>query len=97
MSTIAAAVVALAACAPQAAPPTEWIWVKAQAADGERAAFRKVFEAKGAASALLTVTCDNAFTAWLNGQEVARGGEWNAPARVDVTKLPTKAFDGASL
>ncbi|HYF01196.1 MAG TPA: hypothetical protein VEJ18_19890, partial [Planctomycetota bacterium] len=85
---IAAVAVALAAAlAPQNSPPTEWIWVSSKAAEGERAAFRKAFEAKEVAGAVLAVTCDNAFTAWVNGEQVAQGDDWQKVVRVDVKKL----------
>jgi hypothetical protein len=65
-------------------PLPTWIW----GAENNRNQFlRCSFEVKGApVSARLLATCDNVMTVWINGQEVAKSGEWQKPVSVDVLK-----------
>ncbi|HEV7402670.1 MAG TPA: c-type cytochrome [Chthoniobacteraceae bacterium] len=84
LSSLAAGLLALSA--PLHAVP-QWIWISAKAKDGEKATFRTNFTvADPVKSANLSVTCDNEATASLNGTQVAKSGDWKAPAKVDVTK-----------
>lgn len=66
----------------------QWIWSSKKAIDGEKALFRKTFPLPGAVkSATLTLSCDNAATATLNGQSVGETNNWEEPTKADVTKL----------
>jgi putative heme-binding domain-containing protein len=63
-------------------PTPLWLW----GADLDKRYFlKKEFEG-GSTSARLIATCDNEFTLWLNGQEVARSTEWQQPVTADVQK-----------
>ncbi len=76
--------IALAGLAP-AAP--SWIWsrAKGEAKSNEEVYFRKTFEIdQDIAKASLFGSCDNAMRVWINGREVAKSEEWQAPVKVDV-------------
>jgi hypothetical protein len=66
-----------------------WIWSRADAAGvaaGETIAFRKQWEWKAAAAQVTAVvSCDNAYTLYVNGQRVQAGENWEAP---DLVALP---------
>jgi hypothetical protein len=69
----------------------DWIWFNegdpAQDAPVAARFFRRVFTlSEGAAvrSAVLRISADDRFTAYLNGHEVGSGAAWNAPGRFDV-------------
>jgi HEAT repeat protein len=73
----------------------QWIWtaeegVQPGAFPAAVRYFRATFEAPAGlrgCRAEIAMTCDNAFTLYLNGRRVGRGGEWNEPARFDLTRL----------
>jgi len=74
---------------PRIAPPApaarrpEWIWSADGAADDQRRWFLLRFELEQAASvAGGEFSCDNAFTLFLDGVELARGDDWAAPRAV---------------
>jgi putative heme-binding domain-containing protein len=75
--------------APLHAQTPEWIWfndnVNPSASDQTRY-FRKVFEAKQFAKAILTIAGDDRATAFLNGKQVAENRNWKNPVSVDVTR-----------
>ena len=66
----------------------QWIWL-GQPKDGQTVYFRHVFEVTGKLAAkngaLLTASCDNQLTVFINGKQVGKSNEWNEPVRVDVT------------
>lgn len=74
--------------------PAEWIWFPegkpaASAPVGTRY-FRRVFDVppdRKIVSAELHMTADNSFSARLNKQQAGAGTDFNAPARMDVTRL----------
>ena len=68
-----------------AAEKPQWIWNAEKAKDGERVFFRRSFELpEKAKRAVITATCDNGFTLYLNGKSIARGADWSNPQNVDV-------------
>ena len=67
----------------QQGPAPAWIW---GAKNDDHYFFRKTFVAPaGVKLAQLRITCDNRFTAYLNGQQVASGEEWQEPVDADLT------------
>jgi putative heme-binding domain-containing protein len=71
-----------------AAPATAWVW----GADIKKGyCLSKTFDANGAKEARVRVTCDNTFTLFVNGKQVAAGTEWQQPVEVDV-----KLADGSN-
>lgn len=67
-----------------------WIWATDQSRAGETVDFRRQWDQKGAAqAATLTITCDDAFSASLNGTEVGSGDSWQTAYEFDVTGLLT--------
>ncbi len=73
-------------------PWGSWVWYpegdpKRDAPVAARA-FRRTFEAPARPRrAVLHISADDSFQAWLNGQEVGRGAGWNAPRQLDATAL----------
>lgn len=68
-----------------------WIWNRADAGDsaaGETIAFRKQWEWKAVPPQVTAVvSCDNAYTLYVNGQKVAAGENWEAPDLVALSNL----------
>lgn len=66
-----------------------WIWNRANthdAAAGETLTFRKTWNQEEAADqAYAVITCDNAYTLYVNGKKIAEGNNWTAP---DLVLLP---------
>lgn len=60
-----------------------WIW---GADDNQRYYLRQTFKVASPTVARFRATCDNQFTLFLNGQEVARSSEWQSPVQGDLTK-----------
>ncbi|WP_052573772.1 family 16 glycoside hydrolase [Haloferula sp. BvORR071] len=76
------------AAAKVAEPSAKWIWQKRNAADGEKAFFRREFELpKDLVSATVTVTGDNWQRVWVNGKDLGWSSEWSVPASHDIIKL----------
>lgn len=74
------------AAPPGASAAPAWIWPTSDVRDGQGAWFRRRFElASEPVRAELWIAADNHFDAWLGGQGVATGDEWERPLRVDVT------------
>ncbi|HEV7282954.1 MAG TPA: DUF1549 domain-containing protein [Pirellulaceae bacterium] len=68
-----------------------WIWNRADVsavAVGEKLAFRKEWKlAEPSASAIAAVTCDNAYTLYVNGKRIHRGENWAAPDLLPLSNL----------
>ena len=63
----------------------EWIWCRAEAGEGELAAFRRAFELRAEpVRARLRGSFDNHGLVYVNGARVLYDGEWETPADVDV-------------
>lgn len=84
----AAATEPVAAPAKATEPVASWIWQNPNAADGQKAFFRREFTLpRDIVSASVAVTCDNWQRIWVNGKDLGWTSEWGAPANHDVTKL----------
>jgi len=66
-----------------AAPATSWIWGSKIT---QSYALSKTFAADGAKAARVRATCDNVFTLFMNGKQVAASSEWQQPVAVDISK-----------
>src|SRR5438445_7936972 len=64
-------------------PVPNWIWGPDQ---NKKYMLRKEFLNTGIKEARLRVTCDNRFTLYLNGKQIAASTEWQNPVELDVTK-----------
>lgn len=63
----------------------QWIWSRADASEGEHAAFRRAFELRAAPTrARLRGSFDNHARVFVNGACVASDDEWESPIDVDV-------------
>src|SRR4051794_4481123 len=60
-------------------PVTNWIWGPDQ---NKTYVLRKEFTNLAMKEARLRVTCDNRFTLFLNGKEIASSTEWQSPVEV---------------
>ncbi|HBO51902.1 MAG TPA: hypothetical protein DD471_07960, partial [Planctomycetes bacterium] len=59
--------------------------------DNERAWFAKKFNLDAVPpKAVLHITCDNVFTAWLNGKKIASGSDWNRVNRIETRQALKK-------
>jgi hypothetical protein len=68
-------------------PAASWIWYPHDAESVADRFFRKSFEvAEVPAKARLRITCDNAYTVYVNGQPVGRGSRWQSIEQYDVAK-----------
>jgi len=69
-----------------------WVWHPGEkattAAPPEARCFRTEIDLAGrkVKRAVFTLTADNAFALYVNGEEVGSGSEWSRPYRVDMTK-----------
>ncbi len=84
---------------PAQQPAAQWIWAekaKENQTIGLRSTFTLPAEApfKQITSVTLWATCDNEFTAYINGTEVAKSATWQVPVTVDVRK---HLLDGKNL
>lgn len=68
----------------------KWIWAYENitaAPAGERVAFKKQFEVSADLSrAILVITCDNDYTAYVNGKKVKADANWETIESLDVSK-----------
>lgn len=68
----------------------QWIWSGANAARADAGGpvyFRKRFTLPAAPkTARAVLTCDNAFTLWVNGAKLAVSENWQTPLRVDLAR-----------
>ncbi|MBI5758153.1 MAG: DUF1549 domain-containing protein [Planctomycetales bacterium] len=92
--TPAAVQLAVSATRGDNAPPTEiaakWIWsdpAAARATSGGRIFLRKSFDIdKLPLQAPCVITCDNQFTLFVNGKQVASSTEWSKPLGLDLKR-----------
>ncbi len=79
-----------AAPIPGNAEPAQWIWGTDEIGARETIFLRRVFEVPAAVSAAEIVgTCDNAWVAFLDGEDVAGDGQWTDVTGADVTEVIT--------
>jgi hypothetical protein len=75
----------------------KWIWTYASTASspaGEQAAFRKqLMFRKKPRGAVMVITCDNEYTAWVNGKQVGADKDWNS---IEVLNLSRHLKNGAN-
>jgi signal transduction histidine kinase len=67
----------------------QWIW-DTNTTDKQMCQFWKSFRIPPGAKisgAILRITVDNAYTLFLDGQEIGRGGDWRTVTEYDVTRL----------
>ena len=67
---------------PVGGPVPQWIY----GADPSKVYHVKKTFSGPVKKAMLQISCDNVFSAKLNGQPVAAGTEWQQPSKVDITK-----------
>ena len=71
---------------PSHQPKLQVIWTSAEQNNDERAWFTRSFRLEGEpVSGKLLISCDNEFEAYLNGERVAAGKNWERPQKVDVS------------
>jgi len=64
---------------------SKWIWSQSGESDNAPRYVRAVFDlADDAAKANLVITCDNGYTAFVNGKQVGSGNAWENPGNYDV-------------
>lgn len=64
-----------------------WIWRAGAPPTTETVYVRRTFELpENDQAASLTMTCDNGFKVWLNGEIVGQGKEWAQPQTIEVRK-----------
>ena len=68
------------------APVPSWIWKTNPAKTETIYARRQWTQSTAMKSAKLTITCDNGFTAFVNGKKIASGSNWANRHEVDITK-----------
>ncbi|MEY4829958.1 MAG: hypothetical protein RLZZ562_1754 [Planctomycetota bacterium] len=73
--------------AQNAAVVPNWIWDASAGADEELFFRREVALQDAPKSAVLHITADNNFRAYVNGEKVGESASWESPRRLDVTKL----------
>ena len=67
-----------------AGPDPKWVWGD----DNDKEYTLKTeFSVSGATAAMLTASCDNVGTVFVNGQQVATSSEWQQPMTGNVMKL----------
>ncbi|MDX1564905.1 MAG: hypothetical protein R3236_05835, partial [Phycisphaeraceae bacterium] len=64
----------------------QWIWHNSQPKT-QTIWLHKTFKYPGKGKAVLTFTCDNGATVYLNGKKIGSSSEWQSPNRVDVSKV----------
>lgn len=68
-------------------PAPEWIWASESVEPNETVHFRRSFKWEGRArTGVLTATCDNELTAYVNGIKVLEHRAWESPATVNVER-----------
>lgn len=68
-----------------AAPQIQWIWAHKNASGEEKVFFRNDYTLpEGAKSCSLSVTCDDWYQLFINGQKVGMGSDWSSPANYDI-------------
>ena len=92
--TPAAVQLAVSATRGERAPPNDldakWIWSEPaadRATAGGRIFLRKTFDIDELPTqAPCVITCDNQFTLWVNGKQVASSAEWSKPLGLDLKR-----------
>ena len=70
---------------PDAGNSAEVIWSSTEQIDGDEAWFSREFTIPAAAAkGTLTITCDNEFTAYVNGTKVGQSQDWEHAVHIDV-------------
>lgn len=88
LAVIACSVLTASSAADEAFPIPQWIWLRPDVRDGERASFRKEFVIDGAVRvAILRGAADNRMTIQCNGKLAADVQGYRTMQRVDVTQL----------
>ena len=65
-------------------PPRDAIQMNQQSAIPKRITTHPVTASTGAVPAVIYITCDDAYTAWLNGEMIGRGDRWQNLDRYEV-------------
>ncbi len=68
------------------APPVKWIWNSKSARTETIYARRQWTLSTPLKSSKLSITCDNGFTAFVNGQKVGSGSQWETHYEFDIKK-----------
>jgi len=69
----------------------QWIWGPGKEIGGAQLYLRRSFELPtGPEAAVVTVTCDNGYTLYVNGKMASKGKDWSNPQTVDVRSLLVK-------
>lgn len=67
----------------------QWIWASKQAREAtaadQVAVFRREFEIEQPTAAWITLTCDNEYTLYINGQRIASDGTWEQRERYEIS------------
>ena len=67
----------------------QWIWASEQAREAtsadQVAVFRREFEIEQPTLAWITLTCDNEYTLYVNGQRIASDGAWEQRERYEIS------------
>ena len=66
----------------------QWIWAEPKAKPGQTIWVRRTFNLEGPAKgARLSVSADNTWELWINGEFAGRGDEWATPKRINAEKF----------
>jgi putative heme-binding domain-containing protein len=66
----------------------QWIWAAPKAKPGQTIWVRRTFNLEGPAKgARLSVSADNTWELWINGEFAGRGDEWATPKRINAEKF----------
>jgi putative heme-binding domain-containing protein len=66
----------------------QWIWAAPKAKPGQTIWVRRTFNLEGPAKgARLSVSADNTWELWVNGEFAGRGDEWATPKRINAEKF----------
>lgn len=85
MAALALPVLAQKTPAPDVAPMIEWIWAHKNAGGKEKAFFRSAYEMPaGAKSVELTISADDWYQLFVNGEKVGMGSDWSSPGNYDL-------------
>ncbi len=60
-------------------PKPRWIWAREKSASEPEAFFRRQFQVEHATTGVLQISGDNTFKAYLNGEAIADGDDWQSP------------------
>jgi hypothetical protein len=72
----------------EAVPGASWIWESAKPGQDDRIFFRRELQLPpDVSTATITLSCDNRFQLFFNGNDLGEGGEWSHPRNYDVLPL----------